>query len=156
MRLSSSSSRTESTSEAFRWEAVIGAKPPSSTVKMSPTTEDKSYQNVLLKSPNGWHYPYEVGHSQWRLRTELLAASEMNPPVVSEGGWLSTGSTMIWRSYTGRLCLCWGIPLLLTLRSPSQHRAGFSVPPSDITKVIVSWRGVSPISSPETTTTKDF
>lgn len=71
-------------------------------------------------------------------------------PVVSEGGWLSTGNTVICRSYTGRLSLVLaGLPSL-------QHRAEFSASPSEMTKVMVSWRGVSPISCPETTIIEVF
>ena len=69
------------------------------------------------------------------------------PPVKSEGGWLSTGNTVMRRSYTGRLC--WAVPLVLPGFPPSQHAADFSVSPSEITKVMVSRRGVSPISSPK-------
>lgn len=36
IRLTSSSCETVSTSEAFKWDGVMGAKPPSSTMKMSP------------------------------------------------------------------------------------------------------------------------
>lgn len=62
-------------------------------------------------------------------------------PVLSEGAWLSTGNTVMWRSYTGRLsCRCVPTGFL-----PS----ALSVPPSEITKVMVSWRGVRPISSPK-------
>ncbi len=90
----------------------------------------------------------EVKAQNWNLCFDCF---KKDAPVVSEGGWLSTGNTVMCRSYTGRLSRSWVLPLVPVGIPSLQHIAELSVSPSEITKVMVSWRGVSPISSPKTT-----
>lgn len=129
-----SSSSTVSTSEAFRWATVIGAVPPSFTLKMSATNKQ-----------TGRRYQ----HSTFCFSPEWLKVRRSR--VSSVGGWLSTGNTVMCRSYTGRVCLRWAVLLVLTGLPPLQHKASVSASPSEMTKVTVSWRGASPISTSETT-----
>lgn len=130
-----SSSSSVSTSEAFRWAAVIGAVPPSFTLKMSATNKQTGhrYQQSAFSFFPEW------------LKLRCLRVS-------SVGGWLSTGNTVTCRSYTGRVW--WAVLLILTGLPPLQHKASVSVSSSEMTKVMVSWRGVSPISTSKNTNVK--